>query len=397
MNCLFWNIRGIGKGEKVTSIRKLIVTHKASFLGLVETKHKRTLKNRIKRMWGNDDYQMCEVFATTENGGGIAAVWDSKTLTVNNTQCGDRWILLEGCIINENFECCIRVVYGPNDRAARNSVFSELKNVITNINKPTLLLGDFNVILHLWERQGSFRCIRSTSEFSNWIRDIRLIDIPLHGLKFTWRRNNSRSKLDRGFCCNDWLIKFPKLKLMGLKRSCSDHNPLLLTLDDTHNWGPKPFRIFDAWFLNPKFKGFIQNEWHNLPPVALNDKLRILKGPLKSWSRDHFGHLDEKINKLEETIHDLDRQSDSRTLNDVEIARLNAAQSLLQSCLIRRERIWRQKARSFGFKLKDYNSKFFIASTLFRRKKNEIVRTKINGRSIQGVANLKAEVRNFFA
>ena len=54
-----------------------------------------------------------------------------------------------------------------------------------------------------------------------------LIDIPLHSLKFTWRRNESKSKLDRGLCCNDWLRKFPNLNMLGLKRSFSDHNPLL--------------------------------------------------------------------------------------------------------------------------------------------------------------------------
>ena len=184
---------------------------------------------------------------------------------------------------------------------------------------------------------------------------------------------------------------------MGLKRSCSNHNPLLLNLEDRYNWGPKPFRTFDAWFLNPNFKCFIRNEWQNLPAVALNDKLKILKGPMKSWCREHFDHLEEKINKLETTVHDLEILSDHRMPNDMEKARLNAAQSLLQSCLIRRERIWRQKARSYGFKMKDHNTKFFIASTLIRRKRNEILKTKVNGRCIQGVSNLKAEIRNFFA
>ena len=207
-------------------------------------------------------------------------------------------------------------------------------------------------------------------------------------------RNESNIKLDMGLFFNVFLTKFPKLKLLGLKISCSDHNPLLLTLEDTYNWGP---RTFDAWFLNPKFKTFIRDEWQNLPPVALNDKLRILKGPLRSWSRDHFDLLDEKINKLETTIHDLDKLSDSRTLNNVEIAKLNAAQSLLQSSLIRKERIWRQKARTYGFKMKDHNTKLFMASTLFRRKKNEIVRLKVKGRAIQGISNLKVEIRNFFA
>ena len=59
------------------------------------------------------------------------------------------------------------------------------------------------------------------------------------------------------------------------------------------------------------------------PPIGpLNEKLKILKGPMKSWSREHFDHLDEKINNLETAIHDLEMLSDDRMLNDMEKARL---------------------------------------------------------------------------
>ncbi|XP_057545914.1 uncharacterized protein LOC130824909 [Amaranthus tricolor] len=344
---------------------------------------------------------MCEVFAFDEYGGGMIAIWDPSIFSITNKQYRDRWILLEGCITNANFECCIGVVYGPNNRIDRKSVFDELKTAVLGINKPTLLLGDFNVILHSWERRGTFRCDLSSTEFSEWIRELGLIDIPLQGLKFTWRRNDSRSKLDRGLCCNNWLIKFPKLTMLGLNKSCSDHNPLLLKLEDSSNWGPKPFRSFDAWFLNPNFKPYICNEWQKLPRVPLNEKLKILKGPLKAWSKEHFDKLDFKIRDLESAIHDLELVSDQRTLSDVEIARLSAAQSMLQSSLIRRERIWRQKARTYGFKMKDQNSKFFHASTLFRRKKNEILKININGRCIQEQQSIaletlpsRAEVKN---
>ena len=69
MNCLFWNIRGIGKGERSMSIRKLVEQKKVSFMGLVETKHKRSIRNRMKRMWGNEEYNICEVYASETNGG----------------------------------------------------------------------------------------------------------------------------------------------------------------------------------------------------------------------------------------------------------------------------------------------------------------------------------------
>ena len=106
--------------------------------------------------------------------------------------------------------------------------------------------------------------------------------------------------------------------------------------------------------------------------------------------------MDDKISKLKAVIHSLEGTSDDRDLNEMEKARLNAANSLLHQWLIRRERIWRQRARSYGFKMKDHNTKFFHASTLFKRKKNEIIQTNIKGRNIEGVSNLKTEIRNFF-
>ena len=121
----------------------------------------------------------------------------------------------------------------------------------------------------------------SRREFSEWIADMELIDIPLHGVKFTWRRNDSKSRLDRGLCCHSWLTRFPKQILKGLNRSFSDHNPILLTMEPSQNWGPKPFRCYDAWFTNPQFKQFLTNEWRKIPNVSLHNKLKILKTPLK--------------------------------------------------------------------------------------------------------------------
>ena len=73
MNCLLWNIRGIGKSERTISIRKIVDKNKVSFMGLVETQHKRSLRNIMKRMWGNDEYDICEVYASETSGSGLIA------------------------------------------------------------------------------------------------------------------------------------------------------------------------------------------------------------------------------------------------------------------------------------------------------------------------------------
>ena len=107
MNYLFWNIRGIGKGEKTVSIRSLVKKHKVNFLGLVESKHKKPFQPRLKRLWGDDDYDFCEIFASDTNSGGILVVWDKQSFKASMKHKGERWVLIEGSIINYNFECCI--------------------------------------------------------------------------------------------------------------------------------------------------------------------------------------------------------------------------------------------------------------------------------------------------
>ena len=282
MNFLFWNIRGVGKGEKSLSIRSIVKNKKIAFMGLVETKHRKPFQPRIKRLWGNDDFDYCEVLSTITHSGGIIAIWDKQSFNALVTHTGSRWILIEGCLLNHNFECCIGVIYGHNDRLRRLAMFDEIKNKVENINKPLLMLGDYNVILHPGERTETATCFRSMEDFSSWINNLRLLDIPLHGVRFTWRRNESKSRLDRALCNHEWLTKFPSLNLLGMSRSVSDHNPLPLSMEMCNNWGPKPFRCYDAWFLHPHFKRFIVNEWRNIPNVALHTKLKMIKKPLNS-------------------------------------------------------------------------------------------------------------------
>ena len=158
MNFLLWNIRGIGKGERTKAIRKIVGEKKILFMGLVETKHKRSIRSRMKRMWGNDEFDICEVLASETNGGGLIATWDKATLNVSNRFSRDKWILLEGCLSTHNFECCVGVIYGHNDRRERYAQLQDIKNMIVSINKPCLLLGDFKAVLHPEERTGTFRC-----------------------------------------------------------------------------------------------------------------------------------------------------------------------------------------------------------------------------------------------
>ena len=109
-------------------------------MGLVETKHRKSFQTRLKRIWGNDEYDFCEVFASDTYGGGMITVGDKQTFNASVKHTGSRWILIEGCINKYNFECCVGVIYGHNDRLGRFAMFEELKEKAESINKPTYYL-----------------------------------------------------------------------------------------------------------------------------------------------------------------------------------------------------------------------------------------------------------------
>ena len=66
-------------------------------------------------------------------------------------------------------------------------------------------------------------------EFSDIIRELELVDIPLHGKKFTTLSNNRGSmvKLDIFLSSLDWYTKFPMTFQNGLASQLSDHYPSL--------------------------------------------------------------------------------------------------------------------------------------------------------------------------
>lgn len=305
MNLLSWNVRGLGRGEKCITIKELIRKNNISLLGLVETKHKNSFIRRIRRMWGRDDYDWCESLASNTNSGGLIAIWDNTCFSVAQKYMGDRWIILEGLIVKNNFSCCVGIIYGSNEIAGRNIMYENLKNLLQSINKPIVLMGDFNEVLHSWERNGDPQNTSSMRYFRDWTQEMQLIDIPLQGLRFTWARGNSHSKLDRSLCTDEWLLNFPDIHLQGLKKCFSDHNPILLSLENSENWGPKPFRSYDCWLSNPEFKEVVAREWNGLPDLSVYNKMKAIKIPLKGWSKEKFGNMDNTILKLENAIHEL--------------------------------------------------------------------------------------------
>lgn len=72
-----------------------------------------------------------------------------------------------------------------------------------------------------------------------------LLEIDLRGKKCTWRRQNSRSRIDRAFMDSSWSIKFPNSTVVCDSCKFLNHNPIIIQTTDEEDWGRKPFRLYD--------------------------------------------------------------------------------------------------------------------------------------------------------
>ncbi|KAL6518076.1 hypothetical protein OROMI_033777 [Orobanche minor] len=89
------------------------------------------------------------------------------------------------------------------------------------------IIGDFNSILEVGERVGvgGPGDGRERREFRDFVEKANLIDVKIHGRKFTWYMSNGscKSRIDRALVNEKWLEVWNDTSLRGLPRTVSDH------------------------------------------------------------------------------------------------------------------------------------------------------------------------------
>jgi hypothetical protein len=145
----------------------------------------------------------------------------------------------------DNFTWAFAGVYGPNLDPLRRSLGDELAGLLNLRDLPWCIGGNFNVIRFPCERSGATHIPSAMTEFSDFILEHGLMDLPLTGGSFTWT-NLSWSRLDRFLVSPDWEAKYPSLIQKRLPRLCSDHFPILLICRGIFR-GKRPFKFENRW------------------------------------------------------------------------------------------------------------------------------------------------------
>ncbi|GKV44506.1 hypothetical protein SLEP1_g51682 [Rubroshorea leprosula] len=372
--------------EAHKKIRELVTKERIQFLAIQETKMEAVDGKICRSLWGTDDMEWVtkpsngfikkkKKKPSNGNSGGLLCVWNSKVLKKEEVIEGDNFIGVFGLWGAEKTPVYILNVYSPCQLASKRALWEELQGLINSRRGNWCLAGDYNTVRSVEERVGCTVTTNEMREFDAFIHNTRLIDLLLVGRKYTWYNSNGQymSRIDRFLLSKEWTTKWSDVKQWGWRRSISDHCPVLLK-NECVDWGPKPFKYYDAWLEQPGCKEVITNAWINNEVSGWNgfklkEKLKRTKQVLKEWSYQMNTEMDNKIKEAETVIATIDEKREHNRLSATDEAMVKEG---------------------------DANTKFFHKCVKGRWRRNEISSIRINGKQHIEVEEIKEGVAKYF-
>ena len=90
------------------------------------------------------------------------------------------------------------------------------------------------------------------------------MEVSLSNIRYTWTNKQEcpiLARIDRIFVSTDWELAFPLVRVKGLDRYPSDHNPLLIDTRDNVFFGKKLFRFEKWWLHKESFAKVVEKVW----------------------------------------------------------------------------------------------------------------------------------------
>ena len=277
-------------------------------------------------------------------------------------------------------------VYGPCDGPLRDDFVHWLYHLTIPPTEHWLLLGDFNFIRSMDNRNLPGGNVNDIFLFNEIIGHLGLLELPLKGRSYTWsnmQENPLLEQLDRFFTTSAWISIYPNTVVLPLAKTSSDHVPCVVSIDTTI---PKArvFRFENYWVDMPGFMECVKRSWEapvfsDLSAAAIiSRKFKRLRMDLKVWSKS-ISHIKRLTLNCAKVILHFDGLEEWRPLTTPEF-NFRKIVKLHHENLLRIHYIyWKQRCTIRYIKVGEENSKFFHAMASERLRKNAIASLRVDG------------------
>ncbi|KAD5961600.1 hypothetical protein E3N88_13073 [Mikania micrantha] len=290
MNFLSLNIRGVGGAAKPRWVKSLVVSNKIGFLAIQETQLSDSSKIDLRRFWKGGGMESDFVNAVGRSGG-LLCIWNSGIFGASKVVKDRNFLLISGMLIGNKKHLNIMNVYAPQEVALKKILWTQIRRLILETDGYWVVMGDFKSVRVPEERLNSQFDSNCATEFNNFILETGLQEFSMKGAKFTYCQKQGRklSKIDRILVSLNYLDDWSDSCCMVLKRSLSDHSPVILK-SSFLDYGPRPFRVFNSWFDKEDFDWILMEAVSSFngsgnPAKRLHDKLKHIKECIKCWAK----------------------------------------------------------------------------------------------------------------
>lgn len=200
------------------------------------------------------------------DGSRILIIWNSvlvNSVPLEITSQVIHWKVVDRTT-SKSFIC--NFVYGLHNIPRRRDLWSSLLNWGMSNNQPWIVLGDFNSILWLEDRQGGVT--HSTAKIEDFLSctiSLGLEDVYSVGSHYTWTNRTVWTKLDRALINLEWHSQNPNCVVYFLHfNTLSDHTPMVDTLQLQNHIRNRSFKFLNMWMSHHSFISVMREIWQSL-------------------------------------------------------------------------------------------------------------------------------------
>jgi exonuclease III len=205
LEILSWNVCGLNDPRKWDAVREFVDTLHANVVYLMETKMQFIDRFVVIQTLG-PAYDGFSFLPADGTRGGVLIAWKTSEINVHSITFDTHSVNVE--IRNgDNVRWWLTAVYGPQTNADKIAFLAELKERRSLCLGPWLLIRDFNMILRASEKNNDNLDRRMMTIFRDFIAELDLKELYMHGHIFTWSNEREMPTLtciDRALVSVDW-------------------------------------------------------------------------------------------------------------------------------------------------------------------------------------------------